>query len=89
MNALRQALSHMNESSAESAKNPTNGEQEEPAGDRGGRAIATHHHSHEGGGGKGMHSVHHIHEDGTAKSSTHAHGEGGGTCPLCGGTGKE
>lgn len=71
MNALRQALSHMNESSAESAKNPTNGTEEDTSeatehiggGKLHGVHIAVH--------GDGSHGVHAHMSDGTSKSSKH------------------
>lgn len=68
-NMLREALSHMNESSKESASNPTNGTEEpgESAGGGGG-LHSVHINLHP----DGSHSVHaHMH-DGTAQSSKHA-----------------
>lgn len=67
-NMLREALSHMNESSKESASNPTNGTEEPGESAGGGGLHSVHINLHP----DGSHSVHaHMH-DGTAKSSKHA-----------------
>lgn len=64
------------------------GSQQEPENEKKDTADlhSVHHLNHKE---SGKHSVHHMSHDGTAKSSTHDAGQGGETCPLCGGTGVE
>jgi len=84
MDALKEALGRVNAhaQSEDSGESPEAGMGEHGAG-ASGKPHAVHHHDH-----GGMHSKHVIGHDGKSASSQHKAGEGGGDCPMCGGTGQ-
>lgn len=84
-NALREALAGMNSGGSERPTGPQEDERGEKEHIGGGELHSVHHHNHKE---SGKHSVHHISHDGTAKSTMHEAGQGGETCPLCGGSGE-
>ena len=82
---LREALSGMNSSMSDRPTGPQNDDAGEEENIGGGAPVAVHYHDHKE---SGKHSVHKISGDGNAKSESHSAGQGGDTCPLCGGSGE-
>lgn len=81
MRNVQEAVENFNKAGGEDSGAGAEAATEEKGGASGIHAV--HHHDH-----GTMHSKHVIGHDGKAQSSQHKPGEGGGECPLCGGTGQ-